>query len=309
MSLTKVKLCNLALSKIGNERNQLTDPTFSNNTGSVFTQCDLHYDQALNELVRLHTWNCCKTRTQIGTNEITIVIPASVSDSGNEETYTLSASSVDSTNRPVFTNSTSGNADYVSLTFNTTSKTQWILVFGASSTTVTNDVTTYNPPLTFSNGVTVSLVKPIYGYEYQFKLPSDVIRTISVSPTNSIYYYSKPLVEWHVEKDILLTNNQKAFICYDKAPEPTEMDSLFAQAFYTWLAYKLAIPVAGNEKRANDILDEFTSAVMPEARRVNGFEQYNFATNDSEWLEATQTTASSVNSYPPFAQTDYNTIP
>ena len=87
------------------------------------------------------------------------------------------------------------------------------------------------------------------------------------------------------------------------------MDSLFAQAFYTWLAYKLAIPVAGNEKRANDILDEFTSAVMPEARRVNGFEQYNFATNDSEWLEATQTTASSGNSYPPFAQTDYNTIP
>ena len=27
------------------------------------------------------------------------------------------------------------------------------------------------------------------------------------------------------------------------------MDSLFAQAFYTWLAYKLAIPVAGNEKK------------------------------------------------------------
>ena len=87
------------------------------------------------------------------------------------------------------------------------------------------------------------------------------------------------------------------------------MDALFAEVFYTMLAGKLAVPVAGNQDLKDSLVQEFYGVILPEARRVNGFEQNNYAVNDSEWLEATYTTTSSSNSYPPFSQTNYNSIP
>lgn len=309
MALTKVQICNMALSKIGNERNQLTNPTFSSNTGSIFTQCDLHYEQTLRELVRMHSWNCCKARTEIGSYKVLVTIPASVSQSGNEEKYTITASSTDSTNRPVYVNSTEGLIDYVKLEFNTTSETQWKITYKTDLTVEQVDSTGYSPAVTFASGIVVTRVKPTFGYDFSFKLPDNLLRCIFVSNTSDVYQYAKPNVEWQVEKDALVANNQRAFICYDKLPEPEDMDALFAEVFYTMLAAKLAVPVAGNDKLKQSLIEEFYSVILPEARRVNGFEQNNYAVNDSEWLEATYTTSSASNSYPPFAQTNYNSIP
>jgi hypothetical protein len=59
-SVTKTQICNLALSKLGSDRIQLND--FTNDTGQVKEQCDLHFRSSLEELTRMYAWNCCTKR-------------------------------------------------------------------------------------------------------------------------------------------------------------------------------------------------------------------------------------------------------
>ena len=119
----------------------------------------------------------------------------------------------------------------------------------------------------------------------------------------------KPRVDWIIENNVILTNESKAFLCYDGVPEPTAMDSLFAQAFITLLAARLAVPVTGDRSLSLSLMEEFNRVIMPEARRVNGTERLDPPTIDSEWLESTYTSNSSYsNSYPPFSQTSYGSF-
>lgn len=69
MVTTKTQICNLALSELGESRNQLTD--FDIDDDAVAVQCQLHYPQALEELTRIHAWNCCINRAQLTTSAYT----------------------------------------------------------------------------------------------------------------------------------------------------------------------------------------------------------------------------------------------
>ena len=75
MSLTKTKLCNLALSKLGSERVLLSD--FDTDTGVIKDQVDLHYTPTLEELTRMHSWNCCKTRNELSPFKIKVTVDKS----------------------------------------------------------------------------------------------------------------------------------------------------------------------------------------------------------------------------------------
>lgn len=59
-SATKTEICNLALSKLGSDRLQLSD--FANDTGQIKEQCDLFFVPTLEELTRMYSWNCCTRR-------------------------------------------------------------------------------------------------------------------------------------------------------------------------------------------------------------------------------------------------------
>jgi hypothetical protein len=211
MALTKTILCNLALSKIGNERVQLAD--FDTDTGKIKDQCDLHYEPTLHELVRMHSWGCTKERVQL----------------------------VDSGNTPTF------------------------------------------------------------GWEYEFDLPADCLRPLFLVPTEEATSVFKPNIDWTVEGRTVLANQEDVWLLYIKEPAPADMDSLFASAFYTLLASKLAVPIAGDQQLYQTILNEFMSVVMPEARRVNAFEGKESPVIDSDWLEATFVSTGSLgSSWPPF---------
>lgn len=220
MALTKTQICNMALSKIGNERAQLTD--FDTDTGKIKDQCALHYQQTLHELIRMHSFNCTKERIKL-TN--------------------------------------TGNA-------------------------------------------------PLFAWEQEFNLPSDCIRPIYLTNTTETERFLKPQIEWSVEERLILTNYEDVYLLYIKEPAPEDMDSLFAQAFYTLLASKLAKPIAGKEQLGMMIYQDFLNVVMPEARRVNAFEGKDSPVVDSDWLEATYTSPSGLgSSWPPFAQSSYGSFP
>jgi hypothetical protein len=60
--LSKLQIINQALSLIGSERVQLTTIT---DTGSIAEQALLHYVPAVQELTRMHAWNCCLHRVAL----------------------------------------------------------------------------------------------------------------------------------------------------------------------------------------------------------------------------------------------------
>ena len=79
--------------------------------------------------------------------------------------------------------------------------------------------------------------KPIFGYEYQYQLPNDLIRLISVSSEDYV-----------VEMDRLLTNSKSIELVYvfDNINEQT-YDSLFTECLILYLASKIAKPITGSQ--------------------------------------------------------------
>jgi hypothetical protein len=87
------------------------------------------------------------------------------------------------------------------------------------------------------------------------------------------------------------------------------MDSLFQQAFVVLLAARMAVPITGELAFYKLLLEEFNNVIMPEARRANAFEKQDAPEVDSEYLESTYTSGSSIsNSRPPFSQTSYGSF-
>jgi hypothetical protein len=161
---------------------------------------NLHYPQALEELIRTHTWNCTKVRAELTTS------------------------------------------DYSG-----------------------------------------------HGWEKEADIPADSIRLIGLTNTDSFYRWLQPNVEWSVESGLILSNDTDNFLLYQKVPDFDDMDALFVRALYTLIASKIIIGLGSKATSRQELVAELEQIIMPEARRVNGFEGYENALIDSEWLEATYT--------------------
>ena len=167
---------------------------------AISRQFLLHYDQTLEETVRLHTWNCTKKRDELTTSDYTE-----------------------------------------------------------------------------------------HGWEKQATIPADCVRLIALTNTDSFYRWLVPNVEWTVEGSLILSNDSDNYLLYQAVPTVANMDALFAKAFYYMLAIKVAVPISGDRQIRQELMLELERVILPEARRVNGFEGYESNVIDSEWLEATYT--------------------
>ena len=311
---SKTIATNLALSKLGNDRLQITD--FDNDSTVAGVQARLHYDPTLEELTRMHTWNCCKKRTQLGAFEINIAIGSTITAQGGFS-GDLSSTGTDSNGRPTYTTGTSATNGYVNLVYDDTNS-RWSLTLGyggGNQAPITLSSTTYNPNGDYNSGssaatgATITVVKPDFEYDYSFRIPSDAQRSVYLTDTSSSYRYAKPNFAWKREGNSILTDFTPIYMCYEAIPDTTDFDPLFGNAFTSYLAYKLAMPITGDKELALLLQKEFQEIVLPEARRINGFERNETPTLDSEWLEATYTSASSsVTSYPPFELSSYGTF-
>ena len=311
---SKTIATNLALSKLGQDRLQISD--FDNDNTIAGVQARLHYDPALEELTRMHTWSCCKKRSQIGAFEINIAIGSTITAQGGFS-GDLSSTGTDSNGRPTYTTGTSATNGYVNLVYDDTNS-RWSLTLGyggGNQAPITLSSTTYNPNGDYNSGssaatgATITVVKPDFEYDYSFRIPSDAQRSVYLTDTSSSYRYAKPNFAWKREGNSILTDFTPIYMCYEAIPDTTDFDPLFGNAFTSYLAYKLAMPITGDKDLAVLLLQDFQQIVLPEARRINGFERNETPTLDSEWLEATYTSASSsVTSYPPFELSSYGTF-
>ena len=284
MALSKTEICELALSKIGNERLSDSISNVDTDDTSVTRECLRQYKQALPELVRMHTWNCTKERAQL-VETVTLI----TDDNGVEYTY------YGNLNGKAEFRDSGGN---VSIRSNAAG-TEWQLIappYVAATDTVSS--TADIPPETGWSGVQISTITLTYdfGWEKEYVVPSDCLRPMYLTNTDEATTFFRPNVEWTIEADRIRTNYSPVYLLYIKQPDPSDMDSLFTSALITLLAARLAKPIAGDEQLGQNILNEFYSVVMPEARRVNGFEGKEAPIVDSDWLEATFTSPSTLGS-------------
>jgi hypothetical protein len=65
MATTKIDICNQALLKVGADAIASLDTSASSDEGTIQTArlCNIFYDQALDETMRIYPWNCCTART------------------------------------------------------------------------------------------------------------------------------------------------------------------------------------------------------------------------------------------------------
>jgi hypothetical protein len=65
MATTKIDICNQALLKVGADAIASLDTSADANEGTVQTArlCNIFYDQALDETMRIYPWNCCTARS------------------------------------------------------------------------------------------------------------------------------------------------------------------------------------------------------------------------------------------------------
>ena len=303
MALTKVQICNMALSEIGNERVQLTNSVFASNTGKAYEQCDLHYEQTLRELVRMHSWNCTKERATL-----VETVPLITDSDDVEFTYFATTNG-----KAEFQNSTND----MSIRWNSTLE-RWeydeayaapfvALYYNEGTGNVPPEDTWLKVSDDSDSGWTLDLTYD-FGWEHAFVIPTDCIRALYLTNTDESMTPLQPRIEWSMEQGIIMTNHSEVYLLYIKEPDPGTMDSLFAQAFYTLLASKLAKPIAGDEQLGVSILKKFHELILPEARRVNAFEGKDSPVVDSDWLEATFTSPSSLgSSWPPFGTATWTT--
>lgn len=110
---------------------------------------------------------------------------------------------------------------------------------------------------------------PLTEYDYQYQLPSNCLRVISLNET------SDRLQSEHyiLQGDKLLTNEDTALIKYIEEIDSTTVDPQLSKVFYTELAIRLAIPLVKSSDLRNRLQQDQQGSNIPKARYLNSIEQ------------------------------------
>lgn len=125
----------------------------------------------------------------------------------------------------------------------------------------------------------LEVASPVYGYTYQYALPSDCLKVVSysgASPANTTLVTDEDWIapwQYRIEGRKLLSNDAEAWITYlSRITNPDEWDSLFYQTIAAWLASKLATAINHDFKMGLSKLEEATRVLLPLAMASDGQE-------------------------------------
>jgi len=119
--------------------------------------------------------------------------------------------------------------------------------------------------------LTAFATDPDFGWEYQYQLPADVLRVISMVTDEG----DQKILPWIREGDRILTDQDACYILYIKRlTDVTKFPPLLAEAIYTKLASKLAVRLSTNPQMSEFLLRQYLEVVLPKAKMANAEEGY-----------------------------------
>ena len=196
MGLSKTQICNQALLRVGADIVESLDTDVNSTEGTVESAllCNVLFDQALDEVLRLYQWNCCTKRA----------IPNKLTEA------------------------------------------------------------------------------PVFGYASAFQAPNDFLRLLQITD-NPNHWVDE--IEWVFEDGQILCDYDAIYIRYINRPEDvTDLDPLATRALICLLASKLATPLQQDDNLSQRLLNELYSVILPEARSIDTFENYDLQLPESQWL-------------------------
>ena len=196
MGLSKVDKCNHALLKIGADTISSLDTTSSDTEAVIQSAkfCNILFDQALEEVLRMHKWNNAMKRVQL---------------------------------------------------------------------TRLTDV-------------------PAFKWKYTYLLPSDCIRVINLYDNTNAY---DDQTSWVVEGKNILTDYDKAYLSYVSKPQDVStLNSFVTQCVIQNLAIKLSVPMQLDEQLQNNLIQEFTATILPQAKSIDAQENKWWDMEESDTL-------------------------
>jgi hypothetical protein len=125
---------------------------------------------------------------------------------------------------------------------------------------------------------------PDWKYAGEFELPNDYIRLLTI--TDDVNFQSDD-IEWVVEGGKILCDYAQIYIRYIARPENVgNLDPLASKALICLLASKLAVPLQQDDNLAQRLTNELYQVILPEARSIDTFENYDLQLPESQWITA-----------------------
>ena len=111
---------------------------------------------------------------------------------------------------------------------------------------------------------------PAFKWKYNYLVPTDCIRIINLYETTDAY---DDQTSWVVEGRNILTDYETAFLSYVSKPQDVStLNSFVTQCVIQNLAIKLAVPMQLDQGMQNNLLQEFSSVILPQAKSIDAQE-------------------------------------
>lgn len=118
--------------------------------------------------------------------------------------------------------------------------------------------------------------KPLFGYEFQFALPSDCLRV----------WRTQKQIRYQVEgRTILADTNVMSFIGISKVEDSVQFDPMFVEALALRLAVELSVPLTASMSLKESLSKEFQQFVQ-QAKTASAMEGIQDVYSPQGWLEA-----------------------
>jgi len=249
VALSETELvCNMALGRIG------ATPMVAGDLVADVTdeakQCNLHYEQVRDALLRSHAWRFASQAADLIRDE-----EADSGTSTDDTNTTLKLYDTDQAWTPDAYNGyylwiTGGTGANQIRLIDDTAATYLTLAAADAFTTVPDDTSTYE----------IWEDYPPYPWDYQYDLPSDFLRFAKTYPLHELF---------EIDGAMLKTDETAVTINYIKqVTDPSDFDPLFVDALVLSLAVKLCMPLL-HDKAMTDRLREELPGVLARARLVN----------------------------------------
>ena len=262
---SKTDFINVALSKLGSDRVQMSD--YDSDNTEIKELVDIYYDSTLEETINVTDWNCCKFVEKVEGAEVTDSDSGDLPKgrTGSEFPYNRKVRIItDPTTSPIKAKKTQFEVQRV-----INVQPQW-----QNSYAIYNAQTAI-PKISWEQ----------IGAFLFFRSNSDAFSVSADNYANLILtYIFNPL-------QAAETNGS-----FNKGDSPFYFfDSLFLKCWYTRLAMKLCVPLTGSQDLAGAIQDELNNICIPEAIRINAVEGHQIRPHGADYKEV-----GSINSYKNF---------